>query len=125
MTEKEWKTLMKLLRKAVKEVYPPNELQECDPGSYHKQLLELSLFYAYYKREFTEQPTNSVMYSAYLQYCIDCEYEPLNQIHFSRSLVKYFGLRVVDRKVRGVKHRIFVTQPQTTEQNSSFSKTTD
>lgn len=52
------------------------------------------------------KPTNAV-YQNYKKACLQGGLKPMNQIHFSRFIVKYFDYKILDKKIKGKKHRIF------------------
>ena len=57
------------------------------------------------------EPTKSV-YSKYLEYCLECNLKPLSKIEFSRQMTKQFELIIKDKKIKGIKYRIFTKRPK-------------
>lgn len=58
------------------------------------------------KFNFDGNPTND-MHDEYLKICESNGYEGMDKIAFSRFIKKYFGMKIIDRKVNGVKRRLF------------------
>ncbi len=57
--------------------------------------------------EIENQPTNKV-YKRYQEHCEGKGIKPISNIAFSKMVKRKFGVRIVDRKIKGVKYRIFV-----------------
>lgn len=53
------------------------------------------------------QPT-SVVYRKYNEYCLINHFQPVSHIEFSKQIKKRMGLRIVDKRIDGVKYRVFV-----------------
>jgi putative DNA primase/helicase len=53
------------------------------------------------------EPTNKV-YKEYQEYCIRDNLQALSNIEFSRQTKKFFDLEIIDKKIKGVKYRLFV-----------------
>lgn len=57
--------------------------------------------------QIVNEPTKDI-YLQYQVYCSDNGLQSLSQIEFSRQVTRYFNYTVVDKKINGKKHRIFV-----------------
>jgi putative DNA primase/helicase len=53
------------------------------------------------------QPTSEV-YRNYNEYCLINHFQPMSNIEFSKQVKKRLKLNIVDKRINGVKHRIFV-----------------
>ena len=53
------------------------------------------------------QPTNDV-YKKYQEYCIANNLTPMCSGEFSKQVKKHFGFTIVDKRIQGKKHRIFM-----------------
>ena len=58
------------------------------------------------------RPTNDV-YQEYVEYCSARYLSPMSNIIFSKMANRILGLRVIDKKINGKKHRVFI--PATSE----------
>lgn len=58
------------------------------------------------------KPTN-VAYESYKKECLNGGIEPMNQIGFSKFVVKYFDYEIHDKKIKGKKYRIFINLGRT------------
>lgn len=61
------------------------------------------------QNELENEPTCEV-YKKYQEYCIVNSVQPLSAIAFSIQVKKFFGMTIIDRKVKGKKYRIFVAK---------------
>ncbi|MFA9379136.1 MAG: hypothetical protein ACERKZ_20675 [Lachnotalea sp.] len=59
------------------------------------------------KATFNMKATNQVYYE-YVNYCKQMEYEPMNKIHFSKFVNKWFGYTIISKKVNGNKRQVFI-----------------
>lgn len=57
--------------------------------------------------EILNEPTPKV-YKKYNEYCLANNLQPLSNIEFSKQVKKKFDVDIKDKKVNGIKHRIFV-----------------
>lgn len=55
------------------------------------------------------EPTNKV-YKRYLEYCLANSLQPMSNIEFSKQVNRVLKMKVVDKKINGKKHRIFVSE---------------
>ena len=53
------------------------------------------------------EPTNKV-YMQYTEFCAANSFTPMSNIEFSKQVKKHFDFNIVDKTIRGKKHRIFV-----------------
>ena len=53
------------------------------------------------------EPTNKV-YQRYQEYCIANTMSPIQSGEFSKQVKKHFGFTIVDKRIQGKKHRIFM-----------------
>ena len=53
------------------------------------------------------QPTKDI-YTLYNEYCINNGMTAMSKGEFSKQCKKYYGVEIIDRKINGQKHRIFV-----------------
>ncbi|WP_094551534.1 hypothetical protein [Petroclostridium xylanilyticum] len=60
--------------------------------------------------DFNNKSTNDV-YEAYKYFCSSIEIPYMSNVEFSRFVVKWFGFVIADKKIGGVKYRIFVKVP--------------
>ncbi len=97
MTEQE----LEVLRKYIPKTQVDNFIQ------YDAQTKTLTLFIEDCEKDkIIGRPTN-FMYIFYWYFCRERGEEPLAQIEFSRRITKHFGLTITDKKIKGVKYRIF------------------
>ena len=75
---------------------------------YQKQNETLALFLEDCSKEKLIGHPTSFMYIFYWYSCRERGEEPLSQIEFSRRMTKHFDLAIVDKKIKGVKYRLFV-----------------
>lgn len=61
---------------------------------------------------FENEPTN-VCYRKYTEFCISNGLEQLGNITFSKQVKKYYGMKIVDKTIKGKKYRIFVKEDKT------------
>lgn len=66
-----------------------------------EQLSELNLI---------EGKATSVVYQNYKRACLHGGLNPMNQIAFSRFVIKYFDYSIQDKKIKGKKYRIFISE---------------
>lgn len=59
--------------------------------------------------EVENEPTNQV-YKRYTVYCSESNYHPISNIEFSKQVKKHFNLEIVNKKINGKKHRVFVSK---------------
>lgn len=57
--------------------------------------------------DIVNKPTNEV-YKLYKSYCFRNKKLPLSQIEFSKCVTKWFNFSIVNKKVAGIKYRVFV-----------------
>ena len=57
----------------------------------------------------------NVVYQKYKRECLNGGLNPMNQIGFSRFIVKYFDYTIYDKKIKGKKYRIFIDTTNTVE----------
>lgn len=57
--------------------------------------------------EINNEPTKDI-YKRYSVYCSENNLQPLSNIEFSKQMKKKFGFEIVDKKIDGKKHRIFI-----------------
>lgn len=55
-----------------------------------------------------EDEVTSVVYRRYNEWCLSNSLQPLSNGEFSKQTKKYFGLKIVDKKVNNKKFRVFV-----------------
>ena len=55
-----------------------------------------------------ENKPTSMIYKIYKDICINLEMPYMSSVEFSRFIVKWFDYEIVDKKINGVKYRIFV-----------------
>lgn len=55
------------------------------------------------------QPTNDA-YSHYEKMCKKCGFNAMNQIAFSKFVIRYFEVKIINKKVCGKKYRLFVSE---------------
>lgn len=55
------------------------------------------------------QPTNYA-YSQYEKMCKKCGFNAMNQIAFSKFVIRYFEVKIINKKVCGKKYRLFVSE---------------
>ena len=53
------------------------------------------------------EPTNKV-YKRYQEYCLANSLQPMSNIEFSKQVNRILNMKVIDKKINGKKHRIFV-----------------
>lgn len=63
----------------------------------------------YQKDLIIDKPTN-VAYSQYEKMCKKCGFNAMNQIAFSKFVIRYFEVKIINKKVCGKKYRIFVSK---------------
>jgi len=57
--------------------------------------------------DINNKPTNKV-YEVYKSLCSNLNIPPISNIEFSRFIVRWYNFVIVDKKINGVKYRIFV-----------------
>ena len=55
------------------------------------------------------EPTNKV-YQGYYEFCMMNNFKPMSNIEFSKQIKKYCGLNIINKTIKGKKHRIFVEE---------------
>ena len=55
-----------------------------------------------------EDEVTNVVYRQYNEWCLSNSLQPLGNGEFSKQVKKHFGFKIVDKKINGKKHRIFV-----------------
>lgn len=50
---------------------------------------------------------NFVVYDHYVKYCEEHNYHPISKIEFSKQICKFGGYQLIDKKIMGVKRRVF------------------
>ena len=53
------------------------------------------------------EPTNKV-YRRYQEFCLANSFQPMSSIEFSKQVNRILNMKVIDKKISGKKHRIFV-----------------
>lgn len=57
------------------------------------------------------EPTN-VVYQSYHEFCLANNFTAMSNIEFSKQVKKHFGFEIVNKTIKGKKHRIFVRKDQ-------------
>ncbi len=77
------------------------EMQE-----YEEQNNPILLFFKE-ETKIENEPT-SVVYRHYTEFCLENNFTPMSNIEFSKQVKKYYGLKIVNKTIKGKKYRIFV-----------------
>lgn len=57
-----------------------------------------------------EDEVTSTVYRKYNEWCLSNSFQPLSNGEFSKQVKKYFGFKIIDKKISGKKYRVFVTE---------------
>jgi len=60
-----------------------------------------------YETDIINQSTNEV-YKKYNEYCLSNNFQPMSKIEFSKQIKRRFNFDIADKKIQGIKYRVFV-----------------
>lgn len=66
----------------------------------------IGFFHEISEDDIINEPTNKI-YKKYNEFCLNNNFTPLSNIEFSRKLVKYYGLTIKSRMIKGQRFKIF------------------
>jgi putative DNA primase/helicase len=72
----------------------------------------LGFFQTIDMKDIINEPTNKV-YKLYQEYCIRDNLQALSNIEFSKQVRRHFTFDIADKKIQGVKYRVFVERTET------------
>lgn len=84
-----------------------SKTRNSEAALYDAQNKTLSAFIEHMGDEAIAECTTRFVYVYYWYFCMMRNEEMLSLIEFSRRMVKYFGWKIVDRKLNAVKYRVF------------------
>ena len=102
LTEQQRKTFLKILTCDIKDILSEPFLNEIDTTI--NLFLDQTLFTE------IEWKTTAEVYEKYKAFCIAHNTTPTNRITFSKSVIRFYPVEIVSKKIQGVTHRIFVAK---------------
>lgn len=77
---------------------------------YEEENNPILLFFKSIDKSVFENECTNVCYRKYTEFCISNGLEKVGNITFSKQAKKYFGLKIIDKTIKGKKYRVFVKE---------------
>ena len=102
LTEEQRKMFLKILTCSVKDLLSEPYLNNDDITI--NEFLEQTLFTE------IEWKATAEVYEKYKSFCIEHNKAPVKHSTFSKAVIRFYPLEIISKKIKGVKHRIFVAK---------------
>ena len=89
----------------IDEVLKGNEANET-----RDDMCGLNLFLDLFEIDDISKKTTKEIYDQYFDFCETNDFMPVNKIYFSKAIKQRFPVDIIDKKIKGVKYRVFVVK---------------
>ena len=88
--------------------FTKSEKVERSLEEYEQNNNPILLFFAEIDETIIENEPTRKVYMKYTEFCIENSFTPMSNIEFSKQVKKHLGFEIINKTVKGKKHRIFV-----------------
>lgn len=92
--------------------FTKSEKVERSLEEYEQNNNPILLFFSEIDSETIENEPTRKVYMKYTEFCVENSFTPMSNIEFSKQVKKHLGLEIINKTVKGKKHRIFVKKEE-------------